>query len=231
MGFLQKLFGTKKQEDNQVGTSATYSVPDPTNEEDYVKSCTELGFTEEKEERTYRSDPEFQQVLNAYNSQDYSAAVMAAERVLLRFSDFDLPYKWLADACRHMDNLQRSHDVLAQGLARARRKSVLLTSMGETEWRMDNIHEAVYCWCQAIQCPSNQDYNAFLLLSYVARGCGFGDLEQRLLDRVDTMRGGQIRLDSATADRLTSLVHSKKNSAISRALQTIDRSFSGRNER
>jgi hypothetical protein len=99
--------------------------------------------------------------------------------------------------------------------------------MGETEWRMGNIHQAVYCWCQALHCLSSNpiDYNAYLLLSYVAKGCGLGEAEQHLLGRVDAMRGGEIRLDPSTADRLTALVRSKKDSAMSRAVQDIDAKY------
>jgi hypothetical protein len=61
-----------------------------------------------------------------------------------------------------------------------------------------------------------------LLLSYVAKGCGLGDIEQRLLGRVDAMRAGQPRLDPATASRLTELVRNQQDHAIGRVLQDID---------
>ena len=60
------------------------------------------------------------------------------------------------------------------------------------------------------------------MLSYVAEGCGLGDVERRLLGRVDAIRAGQVRLEPATGDRLTALVRSKTNSAMSRAVQAID---------
>lgn len=226
MGLLERLFG-RKQGPAQGGAIASWPVPDPANEEDYIRSCSEAAFSEEKEERTFRSDPAFQRVLDPLNSQQYSAAIKAAESLLSRFSDFDLPYKWLASGYRSTDQLQRSQEVLGRGLAKAKRKSILLTEMGETEWRMGNINQAVYCWCQALHCLSSNliDYNAYLLLGYVAKGCGLSDVEQRLLGRVDAMRGGQIRLDPATADRLTSLVRGKKNSAMSRAVQGIDAKY------
>jgi tetratricopeptide (TPR) repeat protein len=216
-----------KQGPTQGEPVPSWPVPDPANEEGYVRSCSEAVFSEEKEERTFRSDPAFQGVLDPLNSQQYAAAIKAAESLLSRFSDFDLPYKWLASAYRSTNQLQQSHDVLVRGLARAKRKAVLLTDMGETEWRMGNIHQAVYCWCQALHCLSSNpiDYNAYLLLSYVAKGCGLGEAEQHLLGRVDAMRGGEIRLDPSTADRLTALVRSKKDSAMSRAVQDIDAEY------
>jgi hypothetical protein len=96
--------------------------------------------------------------------------------------------------------------------------------MGETLWRLGDVHQTVYYWCQAVQCLSSNpvDYNACLLLRYVAKGCGLGNIEQRLLGGVDAMQGGQPRLDPTTANRLTELVHSRKDHAIGRALQDID---------
>jgi branched-chain amino acid transport system permease protein len=207
----------------QIGTAPSWSVPDPADEENYVRSCAEMAFTEKAEERTFRSDPAFQRVLDPLNSKQYGTAIQTAESLLQRFEDFDLPYKWLASACRSTDDLKRSQQVLAEGLSKAKRKSILLTDMGETEWRMGNIHEAVYFWCQALHCLSSNpiDYNAFLLLSCVASGCGLRDVEHMLLDRVDAIRGGQVRLDPTVADRLTSLARSKKSPAMCNAILAI----------
>jgi tetratricopeptide (TPR) repeat protein len=193
-------------------------------EEIYVRSCSQAAFSEEKEERTFRSDPAFQTVLDPLNSQHYPAAIKAAEDLLPRFADFDLPYNLLGSAYRATDQLQQSRKVFERGLANAKRKAYLLTEMGETLWRLGDVHQAVYYWCQAVHCLSSNpiDYNAYLLLSYVAKGCGLGDIEQRLLGRVDAMQGGQPRLDPATASRLSELVRSRKDHAISRALQDID---------
>ena len=196
-------------------------------EEAYVRSCSEAAFSDEKEERTFRSDPAFQLVLDSFNSQRYPAAIKAAEDLLPRFADFDWPYNLLGSAYRATDQLQQSREVLGRGLRNAKRKAFLLTEMGETLWRIGDVHQAVYYWCQALHCLSSNpvDYNAYLLLSYVAKGCGLGDIEQRLLGRVDAMQGAQPRLDPATAGRLTELVRTRKDDAIDRALQDIDAKY------
>ena len=153
----------------------------------YVRSCSEAAFSEENEERTFRSDPAFQRVLDALNSQQYPAAIKAAEDLLPRFSDFDLPYKWLGSAYRATDQLQQSRDVLGRGLARAKRKAILLTDMGETAWRMGDIHHAVYYWCQAVTCgliqsdlPSPHGINAAEEAPLgVAQPAALGDVAQQ----------------------------------------------------
>ena len=193
-------------------------------EEIYVRSCAEAAFSEEKEERTFCSDPAFRRVLDPLNSQHYAAAITAADDLLPLFPDLDLLYNWLGSAYRATDQLQQSREVFERGLTNAKRKVFLLTEMGETLWRIGDVHQAVYYWCQAVHCLSSNpvDYNAYLLLSSVAKGCGLGDIEQRLLGRVDAMRGGQPRLGPATAGRLTELVRNQQDHAIGRALQDID---------
>lgn len=221
MGFFDKIFGSKSKTASGEA-SASWPVPDPTNEADYLRACSEPAFTDEEEQRTFRSDPAFQGVLDPLNSRNYEAAISAAQSVLRRVSDFDLPYKWLGSAYRSTGQLHRSQEVLGQGLRKAKRKSILLTDMGETEWQMGDIHGALYFWSQAAHCLATNpiDYNAFLLLSYVANGCGLNDVEQRLLRRVDAMR--QVRLDPATAGRLTSLVREKSDSAMKKTITAID---------
>ncbi|MDD5542356.1 MAG: hypothetical protein PHX83_04210 [Acidobacteriia bacterium] len=223
MGFFGQLFGSKSN-DASHDIGKTWPVPDAANEEEYVQACTRPAFTEQKEERTFRSDPSFQRVLDPLNSQNYPAAIKAAEGLLSNFADFDLPYKWLASAYRSTGQLRRSQEVLGRGLAQAKRKSLLLTDMGETEWRLGSAPRALYFWCQAAHglLTNPIDYNAYLLLSYVAKGCGLAEIEHRFLSRVDSMRAGQIRLDFETANRLTTLVREQKCSAMTKAIQAVD---------
>jgi tetratricopeptide (TPR) repeat protein len=186
----------------------------------------EAAYSEEKEERTFRSDPAFQRVLDPLNSEQYSAAIKAAESLLPRFPDFDLPYHWLASACRSTGNLQRSKAVLAQGLAQAKRKSVLLTDMGETEWQLGNIHQAVYSWCQALHCSSRAiDYNVYLLVSYVAQGLGLAAEAALFLRRVDELRTGTVRLPAALANRLAELARRSRTPALVRVIEQIARKY------
>ncbi|HUF52145.1 MAG TPA: hypothetical protein VMR52_00020 [Dehalococcoidia bacterium] len=219
MGLFQKLLGMKGGDAEEA--NVPWSVPDGMDEEHFVRCCAEAAFTEAAEDRTFRSDPAFQQVLGPLNAEQYASAIKAAAKVVPRFPDFDLPYKWLAAAYLSTDQLQQSRAVLIKGLAKTRRKSLLLTDLGETEWRLGNIHQAVFYWCQALQClgANPVDYNAYLLLAHVARGCGLSGAEQALLARVDAMQGGSVRIDSTTGERLLSMVRQNKTGAMSRAVQ------------
>ena len=144
-----------------------------------------------------------------------------------RFPDFDLVYKWIGSAYRSTQQFTKSRDILSEGIGKAKRKCLLLTDMGETEWQSGNINEAVYWWSQALHCLSANpiDYNAYLLLSYVAKGLGLTDFERVLLARVDSLKGGQVRLDPAMAGRLSTLVKNKKTEAMQKTLKELQSKY------
>jgi len=206
-----------------AATPAAWRAPDPADEESYLGACSQAAFAEVPEDRKYDSDPSFQPVLDALNSARYDEAVQAAEGLIPQFPDLHLPYLWMASAYRRSGRLEESKAVLVRGLAAARQKVSLLNGMGETEWEMGDIHAAVYAWCQALHCLSANpiDYCPYLMLSYVAKGCGLNDAEERLLAKVDSMRAGQIRLEPVIADRLTSLARNGRTAAMSLAVQGI----------
>jgi tetratricopeptide (TPR) repeat protein len=193
------------------------------NEDDYVRRCLAVEFQDENESRTFKSDPALTTVLTPLNSREYSKAIKAGNELLSRFPDFDLIYKWIGSAYRATQQLQSSREILSEGLTKVKRKSLLLTDIGETEWRLGNLEAALYWWSQALHCLSVNmiDYNAYLLMSYLAKVMDLPDFEEVLLSRADALRGGQVRLDSQTAGQLTTLVENNKTDAIKKVLQGL----------
>lgn len=228
MDFLNKLFG-KKQGLTAPSSNVQSSLqtPDPSNLEEYVRRCLEVEFKEEQETRTFRTDPAFATILTPLNNQQYTQAIKAGQAILPNVPDFDLIYKWMGSAYRSTQQLPKSRDILNEGIKKAKRKCLLLTDMGETEWQSGNINEAVYWWSQALHCLSSNpiDYNAYLLLSYVAKGTGLTDFERVLLARVDSLKGGQVRLDPTTAGRLSTLVKNKKTEAMQKTLKELQAKY------
>ncbi len=226
MGIFDSLFGKRKKVESSE-TPVKWNIPISSNEEDYVRRCLEAEFQEEKEVRTFRSDAAFATVLTPLNSKEYAKAIKVGKQILPQFSDFDLAYTWLASAYRETNQIQNSKEILSEGLKKAKRKYFILTEMGETEWKSGNIDAALYWWSQALHCLSNNplDYNAYLLLSYVAKGAGTEEVEKVLLARVDSLRGGHVRLDSQTAERLTTLVKSKKSEAMKKVLYGLHEKY------
>jgi alpha-tubulin suppressor-like RCC1 family protein len=208
---------------DNAGARPLQGAPDPANVEEYVRRCLTGEYTEEPEARSYRSDPAFAAVLTPLNSRQFAAAITAGRALLPRFADFDLLYKWIGAACRSTQQLSQSREVLLAGLAKAKRKSLLLTDMGDTEAQSGNLGGALYWWSQAMHCLwlNPVDCDAYLLLSYVANGFGLADLERLLLERFDSMRAGGVRLDPATAGRLTNLAQSSKTESARRVLEGL----------
>lgn len=217
------------QRSSSVSADPVWAVPDSSTPDAYVEACLRPAFQEQPEERTFRSDPSFREALDALNSQMYPRAIKAAEKLVGRFSDFDLPYKWMASACRAVGQADRSRAVLSEGLAKVKRKSLLLTDLGETALQSGKIDEAVYWWCQALHCLARNpiDYNAFLFLGEVAEACGLAEAARQMMARVDTLRAGKIRLEAATAARLGALVRGKQTSGIATAVERIAARYSG----
>lgn len=188
--------------------------------EEYIQRCLATAFTEEPETRKYNSDPAFARLLDPLNGQQYAQAIEAGKTLVPLFPDFDLIYYWLGSAYRSTQQYAQSRDIMLHGLEKAKRKSRLLVNLGETEWQSGNIHEAVYWWSQACNFAS-ADYNLYLLLSYVAGGVGLMDFQRILLERVDSLQGGQVRLNSSTGLRLVNLVETQRTESLRIVLQEL----------
>lgn len=206
-----------------AGARPLQGAPDPTHEDEYVRRCLTAEFTEAPESRTFRSDPALAGVLTPLNSQQFAAAITAGQALIPRFPDLDLLYKWVGAAFRSTQQLPQAQAVLFAGLANAKRKSLLLTDVGDIDAQSGNLSGAVYWWSQAIHCLSLNpvDCDAWLLLSYVANGFGLAELERPLLERFDSVRAGRVRLDPVAAERLTSLAQSSKTGSVRRVLEGL----------
>lgn len=199
-------------------------TPDPSDPDEYVRRCLEAEFPEQREPRTHRSDPAFASVLTPLNARQYAQAIAAGKVLVPLFPDLDLLYKWMGTAYRGLQQLPESRLILMEGLRKAKRKSLLLTDLGETELECGDVHAAVYWWVQAVHCLASNpvDANAYLLLAHVAHELGLRDAEQAFRKRVD--RG--IDLDVESAKRLAGLVRSQQAPALPRALEGLQSGYS-----
>jgi len=186
-----------------------------------------VEFHEEAEERTFRSDSAFADVLAAFNSRRFDDAIRLGRKVLPRFRDFDLPWDWVSSAYQEKGQLDAAFQVAVEGLARAKRKSVLLTRLGDIEWQRGNLPEAVYALSQVLHCYADRplDYNPYLLLSYVSEGVGLSSVEAAFRRQVDRLRGGTVRLPDALADRLRGLSRRAQSPAIAQVLEGLSEKY------
>jgi tetratricopeptide (TPR) repeat protein len=111
-------------------------------------------------------------------------------------------------------------------------KSVLLTDMGETEWKSGDIQAAVYWWSQAVHCLSFDpvDNKAYLYLASVAAGLGFHDLMRSLYACADfSLKKHYIRqkrLIPEEKNALEALVRNNKTQALQKALRGLQAKYS-----
>lgn len=230
MNWFRKFFGGQSETSTSAPSGqsdATWNPPTSSNSEDYVRRCLEQEFQEVTENRTFRDDPGFAEVLEPLNACNFTKAIEMARRIIPSHPDFDLPYKWLGSALRETGSLVESRKVYSEGLRRSKRKLVILTDMGETEFESGNIDAAVYAWSQAMHCLSKNpiDYNAYLLLSYVAQGLQLDDVAAAFLAQVDKLQAGRVRLEPQKADRLITLARRSDSAPIKEVLTQLRKKY------
>ncbi|MCI0422983.1 MAG: hypothetical protein L0312_27790 [Acidobacteria bacterium] len=210
-------------QDSSSGWTPSISPPAATAEAEYVRRCLAQEFHDEVEARTFRSDPAFSNVLTPFNSQQYDLAIQETRKLLPRYADFDLVYKWLGSAHRATEQLEPSRQILHEGLGKSKRKCMLLTDLGETEWLMGNVESGLYWLAQALHCLASNpiEHNAYLLLSYLAKGIAMQKEADLFLARVDRMRAGQIRLNAAHAERLMNLCRQGRTEPMRKVIREL----------
>lgn len=157
MGLLEMITGRKRDEP-AIDMNEVYDVS--------IKDLPETRF------------PGFDQALTKA-IQDYTTPeavhrneIFQFEAARLREPDFYLPYYWVATY--HMDhkNYRSAIDVLQEGIAKARTKSVLCRRLGECYLWSGDVEKAVRWFCTAIMAGDQTDYHAYLFLGYMFAAYG-----------------------------------------------------------
>jgi tetratricopeptide (TPR) repeat protein len=204
-------------------TNNLIDTPLLADEDVYVRRCLQQEFKEELETRKWNSDSAFNSVLFPYNSQQFGTAIENGEKLISKFNDFDLLYKWIGDSYRNLSQFKEAYKILVQGLLKAKRKSFLLTSLSEIEWRTNSFENAIYFLSQAIHCLhlNEIDINAYLLMHYIAKGQELDQESHLFLQHVDKLRAGQIRLSPDEANRLVDISGKNKNEIFKRIIKEL----------
>jgi tetratricopeptide (TPR) repeat protein len=139
------------------------------------------------------------------NSGHFDEAIREGNTLVLKYPDFDLIYKWLGVAYRQNGQLDEAAVVVLRGLAKSRRKALLLTELGDTEWQRHDVDSALYWLAQAIHCANPLAHMAYLLAGYIAEGRGMEDAKAALIERADSLNPGPaLRLSPELWLRLVS---------------------------
>lgn len=172
---------------------------------EYIRRCLAVEFHDDEEVRTFRGEPDFSRVLEPLNSGQFEEAIREGNNLVPKYPDFDLIYKWLGSAYRQNGQLDEAAEVLLRGLAKSKRKALLLTDLGDTEWQRHDVAGALYWLAQAIHCANPLADMAYLLAGYIAVGRGMEGARDALFERADSLNpGSPLRLSHEVSTRLIS---------------------------
>ncbi len=174
---------TNREAAPSVVKAPTWSDPD-----EFVRRCLNPEFTEGIESRAPAGIPGVAGLIEALGQGAYLQVVHEGRALLNDLPDFDAVYRLVGAALRAMGDSAAAAAVLAEGLARARRKSLLLTDLGDTAAQAGDTAGAVYWWAQAVQClakiPAGRE--AFQSLGCLAGALGMPETEQTFRGQADT---------------------------------------------
>jgi hypothetical protein len=216
-----------------MSASPNFSAPSAKlTQTSFIQRCLTPEYREIKESRTWKDSPAFRQVLDPLNSQHFTDACLEAEKLLLIYPDFDLIYVWNSSALILQNEFKQAVLVAQEGLLKANRKYNLCVKLGEVSWKTDNLADGVYWWTQAWHCQETLpnlggSESAFLYLYYVAAELKLNDIAEALIQRVDQIRGGGIRLEVNTASTLRSLARAEATPAIKFVLNQMADKYLG----
>jgi tetratricopeptide (TPR) repeat protein len=195
----------------------------------YVDNCFQIDFDESYEERNWFNMPEAKAIPDAGNAGQIEEALSLAERLKRKYPDFYFSYYWFAVLYRKQRRYDEARRSLMEGLSFAKSKQSLCTEMGEMEWELQDLFEAVKWWIKsvAVQVGSQYatDYVAFLHLSYVAEALGIRSACLRLRSWVDRMSPGQIRLTAQAANEFYLTTSRQGTLAIRLAIEVLEKQY------
>lgn len=179
----------------------------------YSQDCFDPDFVEQKEICPWSQLPGAKELVRASNSQGWGEVQRLAASLIQSHAEHHFGFYWLGQARRGLGQLKQARECLLEGMDRAHSKYSLCLKLGEVEWDLGDLEEAVRWWIKSavlqFRAHDLKEHAPFLYLSYVAEGCGQDDVCSALRHQVDHIQSGQIRLDAVTARRL---IHdSKKN--------------------
>jgi len=196
----------------------------------YISKCFAERYSEEEEVRLWNSDPAFHKILDPLNAGDNLKARKEAEALVRDFHDFADIYVWWAKSLLNERNYQEAKRVLHMGLSNSKQKYPLLNLMGEVEWRLGSLSEAIYWWIQGLMGQEKVqgfggEVGAYLYLYHIAEILDLSRLAAQLRERVDFISPGKIRLSPVATNSLATLVRASDTEQIRKALQMVEKKY------
>jgi hypothetical protein len=238
---LLKLFRARKTghrelvtaKDDMTKQSAPRSLPIKTiamTGDPYVDDCFQIDFDEFYEERDWFNIPEAKAIAEAGNAGLIDEALRLTADLRQKYPDFYFCYYWFAILYRKQKRYDDARKSLMEGLHFAKSKESLCAKMGDVEWEVHDLHQAVKWWIKsiAIQLGSQSvtdDDGVFLSLSYVAEALGMIGVCSKLRSWADRLRLGQIRLNAQPANDIYLATSRQATPAMRLAIELLDKHY------
>jgi len=225
------------KKDNALKETAQAPKPivAPSSGDSYVETCFHIEFQENKEDRNPSEIPEAKAVIEtgAGGPNPGDKVIEEALRLVAvvrdKYPDFYFSYLWFAALYCKQKRYDDARNSLSEGLRFAKSKYKLCNMMGDTEWELGNLSEAVMWWTRSviIQVGTKQlgEYSPFLNLSYVAKQLGLDNTCALLRQYVDKIEYGGIRLTGNAVNELYAATRRHGTESMKQVMDTLDRKY------
>ena len=110
--------------------------------------------------------------------------------------DGDIPYFWLAQCYKELNQDDEAERILREGLERCKRKSVLLTALGELCLDRSQIVAMTECFVNSANAQTHSviSHRPYLYITWIAKGCQEGEISRRA-EKIAQAHGYDFKAD------------------------------------
>lgn len=200
----------------------------PKTKDTYVDDCFQVDFQEFEERGDWRDIPEAKAIPGKINEGKLDEALSLTQILQSKYPDFYYTYTSFARIYTKQGRFEDARISLLEGLQLAKSKHNICSVMGDIEWELGNLLEAVKWWIKSIYVQvgyQNQpdNFGPFLYLSYVAEQLDLHKTSSHLRLYVDRIRPGQIRMNAEGANKIYATTKRQGSSSMKRAIELLDK--------
>jgi tetratricopeptide (TPR) repeat protein len=220
MSFWKKLFGKVGKRKGQNIRNDTDKKLNVEMEPDmaFVDDCFRMDFQEIYDDRRWETIPEAKAIPQAANTGNIPKALEHASELQAKYPDFFFSYFWMNHLYLRQKRFEEAREVLIKGLSVAKGKSALCDAMGDTEWELGNLMEAVKWWIKSVficfKTKTFDDPGPFLYLSYIATELGLGKVGVSMTQITDSIRSLSVSLSTNATNKLRSAINSQSGKSL-----------------
>lgn len=195
----------------------------------FVDDIFQIDLVELYDGREWIEIPEAKAITEASNQGKIDEALNFAAKLQNKHPDYYFSFLWIATLRCKQKQFDDALDTIREGLDKSKNKFYLCGKMADIYWELKDLNNAVKWWIRSavLQLSSEflYDYYPFLNLSYVAVGVGNQSVPVKLLDYVDRIQIGNIRLENNAANAIILGTQQGNCESMNLALVTLNNEF------